>query len=958
MQFTSPTQQVIICPQCDNVVRIDAEFCNICGKRLQPALTNAHQSTPMVASLSFPSLIEEGAIDDEDDEHYIDDEDYEDEIDLSTKLATPPNPPASGEILNLLRQLQAQSVHIDHYFPAELPGKAQKLLAWKKQLQRASICAELFDHPQLQQIESQHILKLHHHLAEATRALDYTREYTVKLIGHAGAGKSTLLAALLGQDIFPRLAGGAVTGVRTRVRLCSEQEPEEMHVHFLTRKVFDELLQRTDQASKNASSQRRRDALTEELNILQKAGEAFADHYLRDSQPRVEFIPRERWKEESSRYIEEPTRDSQEPRLVRMIDYVEYTIHAGAHSLLPPGSVLVDLPGGASGQLRHDAVLRSELNSVDAVILVIGNNRFGDDERTQRIFELVRRKVVQGRSPVMAAHMVFLAVTHWDEINSIASLEKALGSLRPLLRELLANYSNFHHHGPNKTYFFYPLRALDALLATLGIKKQKLDPDRQQEGRDYTGRILSVYPELLDIDPTLPATASAQDFHQVTAKQHEAMLHLSGLPELAGDLQTFLASNRYEVQLRQAETQLAIALQYLEELCWENLNNLGIQSQDVQELQHEMNLRQGRRSVVRFEQLLRRTNEMREAWIDALKQFEIAISSGNSAFHQTLEAAHNRAIRRVKIRIMQGHFDHFIKVSQRSGSPSIEPGSHWTDIDGWNLVKELRASFCAALERELNEPARALADTFLIPIAHKEEVDGSLDIHRVALGEFGGELDEIQRAYNKLKRTIREKARDICLFVTIGELLNEDKYAPTKDDPAVDALYSVIARQSRTEDIVQQARIAMGPILDVICGGLAQSTKHRLAQLFRYELDKLEMRQAYESDRLDSPPSNQPGAFTDLVGRLYSLLTERVLTSETLRQQLDALQSEREANIDRWVDILYEAERLKTFHRQEVPVTPLTPHVPNTPSPSRSTTRRNGASTSSASKKAKQPVQE
>lgn len=959
MQFTTQAQQVIICPQCDNVVRIDAEFCNICGKQLQPTVAEARAGTLNIASASFPSQVENGNIDDEDDEDYYDEEDDEDESNHSAKdVAVPSIPSATGELLNLLRQLQEQSTYIERYFPADLPGKAEKLLAWKKQLHRASACAELFDHPQLQQIESQQTLKLRHHLAEATRALDFTREYTVKLIGHVGAGKSTLLAALLGQDIFPRLAGGAVTGVRTRVRLCKEQEPEEMHVHFLTRKAFDDLLRQTEHASKNASNPRTRESLLAELNVLRKAGEAFADHYLRDGQARVEFIQREQWKAESSRYIEEPARDSQEPRLVRIIDYVEFTLHAGAHSLLPPGSVLVDLPGGAAGQLRHDAILRSELNTTDAVILVIGNNRFGDDDRTQRIFELVRRKVVQGRSSEVAARMVFLVVTHWDEINSIASLEKALGSLRPLLHALPPNYSSYHHHGPNNNYFFYPLRAPDALLATLGIKKQKLDTDRQQEGRDYVGRMLSVYPDLLDIDKTLPTTATAQDLHQVTAKQHEAMLHFSGLPELTADLQTFLASNRYEVQLRQAETQLTIALQYLEELCWENLNSLGIQSQDLQELQHEMNLRQGRRSAVRFEQLQRRTNEMRDAWNDALKQFDIAIRSENSSFYQTLEAAHNRAARRVKIRIMQGHFDHFIKVSQRSGSPFMEVGSHWTDIDGWNLIKELRASFSAALERELNEPARALADTFLLPIAHKEEVDRSLDIHHVALGEFGGELDEIQRAYNKLKRTIREKARDICLYVTMGELLNEEKYAPTKDDPAVDALYSLIARQNRAEDIVHQARIAMGPILDVICGGLAQSTEHRLAYLFRYELDKLELRQTYESDRLDAPPSSQPGVFTDLIGRLYSLLTERVLTSEGLRQQLDALQSQREATVDRWVDILYEAERLKTVHRQDIPVTPPSARVPHTPTPSRSTTRRAAASASSSSKKVKQAVQE
>ena len=121
----------------------------------------------------------------------------------------------------------------------------------------------------------------------------------------------------------------------------------------------------------------------------------------------------------------------------------------------------------------------------------------------------------------------------------MASLEKALGSLRPLLRDLPLNYNSYHHHG-NNNYFFYPLRALDGLLAMLGLEKQKLDADRQQEGRDYAGRILSVYPELLKLDATLPTTAVAQDFQKVTAKQHEAMLRFSGLPELTSDLQILL----------------------------------------------------------------------------------------------------------------------------------------------------------------------------------------------------------------------------------------------------------------------------------------------------------------------------------------------------------------------------------------------------------------------------------
>lgn len=184
------------------------------------------------------------------------------------------------------------------------------------------------------------------------------------------------------------------------------------------------------------------------------------------------------------------------------------------------------------------------------------------------------------------------------------------------------------------------------------------------------------------------------------------------------------------------------------------------------------------------------------------------------------------------------------------------------------------------------------------------------------MGEFGGELDEIQKAYGKLKRAIRDKARDVCLYATLGELLNEEKYAPTKDDPTVGALYRLATTPGKPEDIIQQARQLMGPILDVICERLAQSTEQRIARLFRYELDGLEKRPVFDNDRLDAPPSTHPGAFTDLVSRLYSLLVERTLTSNALRDQLDSLQAQREASVDRWVELLREVEALRTMHRQ------------------------------------------
>jgi ABC-type glutathione transport system ATPase component len=298
MQSTTSAQQVMTCPQCDNIVSISAEFCNICGKRLRPP--------PAGVAYDEQSLQDEDE-DYEDEDEYIDDEEEAvSTTSLRVKQAVQDGglDQSSSEILTHLRRLQEQAEQMERYFPADLPGKAQKLVAWKKQLQRALACVELFERPQLQQSESQQTLKLRHHLAEAAHALDFTREYTVKLIGHTGAGKSTLLAALLGQDIFPRLAGGAVTGVCTRVRLCQEQEAEEMQVHFMTRTAVDTLRKKTQLSIKEAASQAESETLARELAILLKAGEVYGEQCLLDGQERVERIQSERWRHESSRYIE------------------------------------------------------------------------------------------------------------------------------------------------------------------------------------------------------------------------------------------------------------------------------------------------------------------------------------------------------------------------------------------------------------------------------------------------------------------------------------------------------------------------------------------------------------------------------------------------------------------------------------------------------------------------------
>ncbi len=148
MQFIKSKKQVITCPQCDNVVRIDADFCNICGQPLRGTSSKPQLVKPAAAiAPPQPAATEQIEEEEEEYEYEEEEEEYEEEEDaelLSDATSSDPViiPSAPGEILNLLQHLQDHSAQIDRYFPADLPGKALKLSQWKKQLQRAYTCAE------------------------------------------------------------------------------------------------------------------------------------------------------------------------------------------------------------------------------------------------------------------------------------------------------------------------------------------------------------------------------------------------------------------------------------------------------------------------------------------------------------------------------------------------------------------------------------------------------------------------------------------------------------------------------------------------------------------------------------------------------------------------------------------------------------------------------------------------
>ncbi|HJT56642.1 MAG TPA: dynamin family protein, partial [Ktedonobacteraceae bacterium] len=823
------------------------------------------------------------------------------------------------EVHDLLDKLQSLSGEIDRYLPSRLPDLATKRQQWRSLIATAQACLKLYEDPRFQEPEMQQLLNQHNALSEAARALDFTHRYTVKMIGHAGAGKSTLLAAILGRDILPSGFGGAFTGIRTSIRLCPANEPELMRVQFQTRQAFDRLLEETKRRSEEEKAQQanaaggRKNAeegpFTVELKRLQEADKKYGKEYLRDTGPKVIELASDKWQEEGRKYIVEPPKEDPQPRLIRLIDSVEFNLHAdsGPFSLLPEGSAWVDLPGGAAGQVRHEDILREELRDVDAVILVVGNNR-PDNSGVESIFELVKNEIVKERTAEVAANMIFVAVTRWDEINSDEERKRAESSMQSLLNKLPENYVVYHQHGPNKDYFFYPLRAFDAFFATLALRGSKFedfDQQRKNEAEEYKSHFSNryVYQDLLKLQgqlgsDTLPQQFNAPDFASIQPAQHEAILLYSGLPQLKDDLKDFLTRNRYNVQLQHAKAQLSIALAQLEEACRKRLGLLGLSREsDPVELREEIKKLGADRELKRYELLDKRSEAMKAALEEVLLQFDAIVDSEQNPFYQVLSQAHQNAIERVKKLIDSGYFDPFVKRlgSQRAsrvaaGYP-LRVGSGWIDIEGSALVEELRTCLGIALEKELANAGTALHQVFYTLV--NEQVNaGVLDMAQVVLGETGSEIEELKRQFGEItSQGTKKVAQSICIYVTMGELLNEQAYWLKKDNQVITSLYAL--ENSRPPDNVNlsQAHAVMANILGSLSAGLAENTRRRIVTLFRSELQKRLESATY--DPANGRLVRKQGEFTELTKKVRSVLAMRLAISPSLIHKLDDMQNQK-----------------------------------------------------------------
>jgi len=719
------------------------------------------------------------------------------------------------KIRQLLNKLQNPSIDIAQFFPAKLPDKADKLDSWQREMKRVQQTLSLLNDPLLQKAPlPQELDKAPLFvLSNAIQALDFTREYTVKLLGATGTGKSTLLNAILGRDILPTGQGTAVTGVPIRIVLCDPQEEpqESLILHFLTRQEFDKILRATE---------------------------------------------KEKQKEVQTQQVKAPGSTQQK------------------------------------------------------------------EEQT---------------NPDVASQMIFVAATNWDKNGPVANRQGSKAAMKTLLEKLPKNYASSHqqHRFPidedDESLVYYPIVALGARMAMLGLNGITLETRQREEILLYKSVITAVNEKLRQIDEQLPRDFVTQDFKDLP---HEAMYKLSGLPELVDDLQVFLTTHRYTVQLEQGRSQIDLALSHIEEICWEYINKHGFSGNDLEDLRRESRERPGRIEADRIKRLQKLYGEMRIAWQQALDAYDNAnrLSLPRNNFHKALSDAHQQAVRYMKQRIDNKDFDRFIEVPHNASNGRarplliITPDEGSIEVRGNELLTELRSGLAGVLNQLVQaRPARELADMFLAPIRPQGiNTGGALDINRITFHENGPELDEIRKSYKKLLSDLSNTASQVCRIVTVSDLFDKT-HELAKNHELRRKFYDLANREMPdnsqpdktpekiTEEIFEDGRELMKQMVDVLSRDLVDHVYKRVTFIYRNELEAMITTTTYNIGTAGGPPfKKDPGLFEKLVSNWFFAMTSLLSRSPSLKQKIDGdITRGPEIDTDDWANLIESIQKMR-----------------------------------------------
>lgn len=297
---------------------------------------------------------------------------------------------------------------------------------------------------------------------KAERTLEFRRPYQIVVIGESGAGKSTLINALIEQPILVTGVGGAVTGVATYIYPNAMAPGEEfVKVLYRSEEQFQQLLDRVERTNKTSLA-------NGNAHDLDPIAEGKTNQTLNDIQSSWETVKRLGLEGKSSTF--HPTRDrsalemlmeehsvqnveGSSDRVIAGIQQIEYHL-AGTSSALK-NCVIIDTPGLGARTIRHEEILKIEVEQADAVILVVNARR--PELQADKAAELMRDILFAGYSEeqqITFSSKIFLVVNQFDVIKSDQDRRRLDISIKAIASVISSDYlARYGQASGNIRYF-------------------------------------------------------------------------------------------------------------------------------------------------------------------------------------------------------------------------------------------------------------------------------------------------------------------------------------------------------------------------------------------------------------------------------------------------------------------------------------------------------------------------
>lgn len=485
----------------------------------------------------------------------------------------------------------------------------------------------------------------------ANKKLRYDAPFRVVVLGRTGVGKSSFINALLRRRSLAAGPGGAVTGIPTHISLIPDEGEERVVVTYRTEPEFRDLLLRlarrynlktgsgnggdadfpasmeevaafvrsnklTEMIARSSVEPKRRQQLAEEFDDIVGAWGRIAQAQRLGWKP--EYNPAHEL-DKVHQLVEEsigPNARDSAAREIPGIAKVEYFLkgHDGVDERSLRNAVIVDAPGLGAETLRHRELLQAEMEKADAVILIVSAERpegeLGDTA------DLIRDNLfaeLDAQRQVELARKMFLVVNKIELIRSPVSRARLEENVRKIYRSIYPAAGDAELKSVKDQQYFETAAGL-GFFAYLSRTGQQLDV---VEATDYESLLIKAG---VKGDPS-------------NGETHEKALAASRMPVVESRLVNFLARERIDVMLREADRRLSSAAEAMREECLQVLRRHELPVDDAA-LDPAFEADRFMRQLSR--QLL---EEDRRALFDAARAFQLRLHSWrlSDAHQQELE---------------------------------------------------------------------------------------------------------------------------------------------------------------------------------------------------------------------------------------------------------------------------------------------------------------------------------